>query len=39
MGLIIVADRLGHVSTFDAEDARLFRPSSLHASVALENGR
>jgi diguanylate cyclase (GGDEF)-like protein len=39
MGVIIVGDRLGHVSTFDAEDARLFTTLSLQAGVALENGR
>ena len=38
-GAIIVRDRLGHVSTFDAEDARLFATLAFQASTALDNGR
>ena len=38
-GLLLVAGRLGTVSTFDAQDGRLFATLANHASVALENGR
>jgi len=38
-GVILVADRMGDVSTFDGEDARLFATLSAQAGVALENGR
>ncbi len=39
IGSIMVADRLGDVSTFDGQDARLFETLANHASVSLENGR
>jgi diguanylate cyclase (GGDEF)-like protein len=38
-GLLLVAGRLTSVSTFDAQDGRLFATLANHASVALENGR
>jgi len=39
IGTIMVADRLGEVSTFDDQDLRLFETLANHASVAFENGR
>ena len=39
IGAIIVGDRLGHVSTFDTEDARLFATLAFQAGTALANGR
>jgi diguanylate cyclase (GGDEF)-like protein len=39
IGLLSVSNRLGDVSTFDDEDARLFETISNHAGVALHNGR
>ena len=39
IGVIVVGDRIGEVSSFDAESARLFETLTAHASVALENGR
>ncbi|MBK8078150.1 MAG: EAL domain-containing protein [Kineosporiaceae bacterium] len=38
-GVMVVCDRLGEVSTFDAEDGRLFATLASQAAVALENGR
>jgi diguanylate cyclase (GGDEF)-like protein len=38
VGTFLVADRLGHVSTFDAEDLKLFEAVTAHTSAALENG-
>jgi diguanylate cyclase (GGDEF)-like protein len=38
VGTFLVADRLGHVSTFDAEDLKLFETVVAHTSAALENG-
>ncbi len=38
IGTFLVADRLGHVSTFDAEDLKLFEAVAAHTSAALENG-
>ncbi len=38
VGTFLVADRLGHVSTFDAEDLKLFETVAAHTSAALENG-
>src|SRR4051812_38240251 len=35
--VLIVADRLDDVSTFDRDDARLFEALAGHASVALAN--
>ena len=39
IGVLLVIDRETDVSTFDAEDGRLFETLANHASVALENGR
>ena len=39
VGLLVVADRLSEVSTFDHDDGRLFETLGRHASVALENGQ
>ena len=39
VGTIMVANRLGEVSTFDDQDRRLFETLANHASVAFENGR
>jgi len=36
---LLVANRLGDVSSFDAEDGRVFQALVNHASVALENSR
>jgi hypothetical protein len=36
-GVLVVADRLDDVSTFDREDARLFEALAGHASIALAN--
>jgi len=38
IGTFMVADRLGHVSTFDAEDQKLFETVAAHTSTTLENG-
>ena len=37
--IFTVANRLADVSTFDAEDVRLFETLANHASIALQNGR
>jgi diguanylate cyclase (GGDEF)-like protein len=39
VGLVAVADRLGELTTFGAQDGRMFATLANHASVALENGR
>ena len=39
IGVLLVADRHTTVSTFDADDARIFETLANHAGVALENGR
>ncbi|MDP8904517.1 MAG: EAL domain-containing protein [Chloroflexota bacterium] len=39
LGMMVVANRLGDVSTFDEDDARLLETLARHAGVALENGR
>ena len=39
VGTVLVANRLGHVTTFDAEDARLFTAFAAQAGIALDNGR
>jgi diguanylate cyclase (GGDEF)-like protein len=39
LGLMIVANRLGDVTTFDDDDVRLLETLARHAGVALENGR
>jgi diguanylate cyclase (GGDEF)-like protein len=38
-GVLIVADRLGDVRTFDREDVRVLETVANHAGVALQNGR
>ncbi len=37
IGVLLVADRLDDISTFDADDARLFEALAGHAGVALAN--
>ena len=39
IGVLVVADRETAVSTFDADDARIFETLANHAGMALENGR
>ncbi|MGH2786822.1 MAG: putative bifunctional diguanylate cyclase/phosphodiesterase [Actinomycetota bacterium] len=39
IGVMVVANRMGDVSTFDSADLKLFETLSNHASVSLENGR
>jgi signal transduction histidine kinase len=39
VGIMMVANRLGNVSTFDDEDLKLFETLANHASVSLENAR
>jgi diguanylate cyclase (GGDEF)-like protein len=39
VGVILVANRLSHFSSFDAEDARLFTALAAQAAIALENAR
>jgi signal transduction histidine kinase len=39
VGTMMVANRLGDVSTFEEEDLKLFEALANHASVALENAR
>jgi diguanylate cyclase (GGDEF)-like protein len=39
LGMMIVANRLGDVTTFDDDDVRLLETLARHAGVALENGR
>ena len=39
LGVFILANRLGDVSTFDGNDLKLFETLANHTSVALENGR
>jgi diguanylate cyclase (GGDEF)-like protein len=39
VGVLVAADRENDVTTFDADDCRLFATIANHASVALENGR
>jgi diguanylate cyclase (GGDEF)-like protein len=38
IGTLLVADRLGDVSTFDDEDARLFSTLAAQAGITLDNG-
>ena len=38
LGVLVVADRLGDVRTFDDDDVRLLETVANHASVALQNG-
>jgi diguanylate cyclase (GGDEF)-like protein len=39
IGALLVADRVGEVRTFDAEDVRLLETVANHASTALRNGQ
>jgi diguanylate cyclase (GGDEF)-like protein len=39
VGVLVAADRENDVTTFDADDCRMFATIANHASVALENGR
>ena len=39
IGMMLVANRIGDVATFDQESAKLFETLSNHASVSLQNGR
>jgi diguanylate cyclase (GGDEF)-like protein len=39
IGAMVIANRLGDVSTFTAEDLRLFATVANHAGTALENGQ
>jgi signal transduction histidine kinase len=39
VGMMVVKNRLGEVSTFDGEDLKLFLTLANHASVSLENAR
>ena len=39
IGIVVAANRMSEVSTFDDEDAELFEALARHAGVALENGR
>ncbi len=39
VGILSVANRLGDVTTFDAQDARLFETIAAHTSITLHNAR
>jgi diguanylate cyclase (GGDEF)-like protein len=39
MGITVVGDRLGDVSTFEPQDLKLLQTLAQHVSVSLENGR
>ena len=39
VGVMLVADRMGEVRTFDADDVRLLETVANHAGVALQNSR
>jgi diguanylate cyclase (GGDEF)-like protein len=39
VGLIMVADRLGDVSTFEVQDVKMLETLAQHVSVSLQNGR
>jgi diguanylate cyclase (GGDEF)-like protein len=39
VGTFLVANRLADVTSFDADDIKLFETIGLHASTTLENGR
>ncbi len=39
LGMMLVGNRLGDVSTFDDEDLKLLETLASHAGIALENGR
>jgi diguanylate cyclase (GGDEF)-like protein len=38
-GVMLVANRLGDFSTFNADDVKVFETFANHASISLENGR
>ncbi|HEX2025360.1 MAG TPA: EAL domain-containing protein [Actinomycetota bacterium] len=39
VGLIMVGDRMGDVSTFEVQDVKMLETLAQHVSVSLENGR
>jgi diguanylate cyclase (GGDEF)-like protein len=39
VGVLIVANRLSEISTFDASDLRLFETLASHIAISLENGQ
>jgi len=39
LGMLVVANRLGDVSSFDVDDVKLLDTLARHAGIALENGR
>ncbi len=39
LGILSVANRLGDVTTFDAQDGRLFETIAAHTSITLQNAR
>ncbi|MBV9526468.1 MAG: EAL domain-containing protein [Candidatus Dormibacteraeota bacterium] len=39
LGIMLIGNRLGEVSTFDEEDLRLFEMLAAHTGTALEKGR
>ena len=39
LGLLVVADRLGDVTSFVAEDLKLFETLANQAAMAFENGQ
>jgi diguanylate cyclase (GGDEF)-like protein len=39
VGLVMVGDRLGDVSTFEVQDVKMLETLAQHVSVSLENGR
>ena len=39
LGVVVLANRMGDVSTFDGNDLKLFETLANHTSVALQNGR
>ena len=39
VGVMVVGDRLGDVSTFEVQDRRMLETLAQHVSVSLENGR
>jgi diguanylate cyclase (GGDEF)-like protein len=39
IGILTVANRLGNVTTFDAQDGRFFETIAAHTSITLQNAR
>jgi GAF domain-containing protein len=39
IGTILVSDPLSDISTFEAEDLKLFETLANHTAIALENGQ